>query len=228
MIDYHQEPIKKIDFIVFLVILIIVVLYYKIPFNFKGINLNLDTSDIQIITAIVQAFASLILIAVTAYYAYQTKKTVETMKHSEKERNRPRISIYIKQREDWLNLVELIITNHGQGVANNVNFKLSEDLTLLQTNKKLSQLDIIKNGIKTFAPNHTLVLPLVSLIGRINELNNSKIIVTVDYQDNTNKENFSDNFFLDFNSLIETQLGSPAIYQIAESLKNIANCLKKK
>jgi len=191
------------------------------------INLNISPSDIQIITTIVQALASLVLIVITAYYAYQTKKTVEIMEHSEKERSRPKISIYIKQREDWLNFVELIITNHGQGYAKDVNFTLNEDLTLLQTDKKLSQLDIIKNGIKNFAPSQTLILPLLSLIGRVEELNKSKIIITVSYKDSSGAQIFSDKFFLDFNSLIETQIGSPAIYQIAEHLKNIVNVLKK-
>lgn len=175
----------------------------------------------------VQGLSTGALVLITAYYAWQTKQTVDLMRKSEKERLRPRIVVFLEQREEWLNLVDLVIANQGQGLAKEIIFELRGDIKLISDNKKLSQLMIIKNGIKDFPSQKILKLPLVSLVGRLDELENKNLKIFVNYKDEGKIKNYSDTFALDFKSLIESQLGSPPIYKISKSIEKIANSIEK-
>jgi hypothetical protein len=175
----------------------------------------------------IQGLSTGILVAITAYYAYQTKQTVEVMKNSKKERQRPRIVVFLEQREDWLNFVDLVIANYGQGLAKEVTFKLKGDINLISGTKKLSELSIIKYGFKDLPPQKVKKLPLVSLVSQLNELEKKDLGITVNYQDMGGIDKYSDTFSLDFKSLIENQLGTPPIYKISEGVEKIAKSIEK-
>lgn len=178
-------------------------------------------------SGLIQAISTVILVIVTGIYVWLTGKNVKILQKSEEERNRPRVILYIQQREDWLNFVNLIIGNYGLDVAREVKFSLSEDLKLLKEDEKLSNIRIIKNGVKNLIPQQILKIPLLSLIGRVEELSNKNIKITAQYKDSNLMRNFSETFQIDFNSLIEHQIGKPPIYEISENIKKIANSLDK-
>jgi len=178
-------------------------------------------------SGLIQAISTVILVIITGIYVWLTGKNVKILQKSEEERNRPRVILYIQQREDWLNFVNLIIGNYGLDVAREVKFSLSEDLKLLREDEKLSNIRIIKNGVKNLIPQQILRIPLLSLIGRVEELSNKNIKITAQYKDSNLMRNFSETFQIDFNSLIEHQIGKPPIYEISENIKKIANSLDK-
>jgi len=175
----------------------------------------------------IQALATVILVLVTFYYAWQVRHTVKIMRNSEEQRNRPRIVIFIEQRENWLNLVDLVISNYGNDLAREVKFSISEDISLIDKDKKLSQLGIIKNGIKDLPPQRTLKMPLVILTDRLEELRKIDLKITVSYTDSIKSKNFSETFSVDFNSLIEQQIGELPIYKLSRSIENIEKTLQK-
>jgi hypothetical protein len=175
----------------------------------------------------IQGIATITLVLVTAFYAWQTYKTVKAMKEVEEKRNRPRVILYIQQRKDWLNFIDLIIGNYGLDVAQNVQFAFNEDLELWSEGKTLSTIRIIKNGIKSLVPEQTLVIPFLSLLERVDELNKKNIVITVTYKDSVGIRDFSEKFPIDFNSLIEHQIGKPPIYEMSENIKKISAVLEK-
>ena len=173
----------------------------------------------------IQAISTVALVIITGLYVYFTWKSVRTMKKAEEERNRPRVILYIQQRENWLNFIDLIVGNYGLDIAREVKFTLNGDLKLLRENETLSNIGIIKNGIKSLVPKQILKTPLLSLIGRVDELNKKDIAITVNYKNSTLMREFSETFQIDFNSLIERQVGRLPIYGMFESVKKIATVL---
>jgi flagellar basal body-associated protein FliL len=83
----------------------------------------------------VQATTTIILVAITAYYAWQTKRNVQLLEKTEEETRRPHIAVYITQREEWFNIIDLIIGNYGSGIARDILFKIDNDLELLNKNE---------------------------------------------------------------------------------------------
>lgn len=178
-------------------------------------------------TGVIQAISTIVLVVITGIYVWLTGKNVKILQKSEEERNRPRIILYIQQRKDCLNFVDLIIGNYGLDVAQNIKFTFNEDLNLWPKGKTLSDIGIIKNGIKSLVPGQTLVIPFLSLLKRVDELSKRNIVITVKYKDSMNIRDFLEDFPIDFNSLIEHQVGKPPVYEISESIKKIANSIEK-
>lgn len=168
-----------------------------------------------------QSISTIALVAITAFYAWQTRKTVLIMKQTEDARYRPRVTLYIQQREDWVNFIDLFIVNNGEGSAKDVRFTIEKDLELLNKDSHLSQVQIIKNGLSILTPKQVLKLPLLTLIGRVSELKNYSSKVSIAYSDNEGSKSYVDEVILDFKGLIEHQLGTPPLNEMALALKKI-------
>lgn len=175
----------------------------------------------------IQAITTLLLVLITAYYAWQTKRTVQLMSETKEENNRPRIAIFISQREDWLNFIELVVGNYGNGIAREISFKVDGDLTLFNDKEKLSEIEIIKNGLPTLVPQQIIKIPLLSLIGRVDDLKNKNITISLNYKDHSFKHIYSDKYPIAFNSLVECQLGTAPIYEIAKNIEGIKRSIEK-
>lgn len=179
-------------------------------------------------TGAVQAISTVVLVAITFWYAWRTHRLVKVTEQSEKERNRPRIQVYMKQREDWLNFLELVVENFGESSAYNIQFELPyENLVVQDLNqRKLSDFNFIQKGIKHFAAKQRLKIFLMSLIGTsFDELGKKNVVVRVTYH-NAVGESYTDDFHLDFNALIENQVGKPVVYDIKDKLDSMAKSLK--
>lgn len=176
----------------------------------------------------IQALMAVLLVLITAYYAWQTRETVKTMQRAEEERSRPRMVVYLEPREEWLNFVEIVVANIGQGTARNVQFSFNQDLVLTvrgSREEKLSDIGFIKNGIPSFAPQRVIRRFFISLIGRVEELQKSNIVLTIKYSDEY--QWFKDSFQLDFCSLIDRQVGEPPVYKIATHIERMSKSLEK-
>lgn len=175
----------------------------------------------------VQAVTTILLVVITAYYAWQTKRTVQLMSKTEEENRRPRIAIFIAQREDWLNLIELVIGNYGNGIARNISFKVDGDLTLFNEKENLNEIEIIKNGLTTLVPQQTIKIPLLSLVGRVEALQKKDVVISLEYSDHSFEHTYIDKYSMGFKSLIERQLGSPPIYEMAKNIEGINKGVEK-
>ncbi len=140
----------------------------------------------------VQAGATFVLVAITAYYAWQTKRNVQLLERTEEEAHRPRVAVYITQKEEWLNIIDLVIGNYGNGIARDILFETDDDLELLNKDEKLNDVEILKNGLPTLAPNQIIRIPLLFLIGRLDELQNKNITISLEYKDHSRKHLYKD------------------------------------
>lgn len=175
----------------------------------------------------VQAVATILLVAITIYYAWQTKRNVQVLEKTAEEGQRPKVAIYIKQREDWLNLVDLTIGNYGNGVARDIKFTVNNDIKLIRDGESLRNIEIIRNGLPTLAPQQEMTIPLLSLVGRVDELQKEDTNISIEYKDHSLNKTYQNIYLISFKSLLERQLGTPPIYEIAKNTEGIKKSLEK-
>lgn len=176
----------------------------------------------------IQAATTVILVAITAYYTWQTRRTVQIMQQSERNRNRPHIFILFEPRSDRYNLVDLVIINKGLGLAKDISFSISKDLMLIHEGEMLSKVPAIRDGLKSLAPDQIIRIPLVALANDSGKMTGAAVAIDVKY-DAENHEQYQEQFTLDFNTvLMEHTLGKPPLYRIADSLEKMSAVSGKK
>lgn len=156
---------------------------------------------------LIQVVNTFALTVITAYYAWQTKSTVRLMSKTEESNSRPKIAIFIAQRENSFNIIDLVVGNYGDGIAKNITFRTNSLLALINEDEKLNDIDIIKNGLPTLAPKQTIKIPLLSVIGRLEDLKKQDIVIYLEYKDFSLKNIYQDEYKISFNSLIDRKIG---------------------
>lgn len=182
-----------------------------------------------------------VLVAITAYYAWQTRKTVRAMEEANEASNRPIVSINLQDRVESVSFVDLCITNAGKGLARDISFEvIGDDIEINAYNvdrkQPLSNYQVLRMGMKVLAPGETRKYWILSVIGRADELRASDTTIKVKYYGNDRENNpYTDEFKLDFFELPEGRLGGDPFYSIAKEqekivthLKSIADEVKKK
>ncbi|MDP3148062.1 MAG: hypothetical protein Q8N83_02925 [Ignavibacteria bacterium] len=158
----------------------------------------------------------------TIVYAYLTAKLVSETKLMRKSQTDPEISLSLVQNDHSISFIDLVIENIGLGPAYNINIEVVKDFKL--SNRMLSEVGFIKNGIKYFSPRQSLKLWVASFI-EDKELAEKSIELKITYTNSLN-EQFTRQFILNFSQFSYfTQLGTPPLIKIAEHLETIDKTL---
>jgi hypothetical protein len=168
------------------------------------------------------SFAFAVMIS-TAVYAFLTWKLVNETRRMRKAQTDPEISVSLVQNDKaTIEFIELVIENIGLGPAYGIKFEVIKDFTL--SNRMLSEVGFIKNGISYFSPKQPMKLSVASFI-HDKELADKSIELKVIYS-NSIAEQFTRKFILNFSQFsFFTQVGFPPLIKIAEHLKSIASNL---
>lgn len=158
----------------------------------------------------------------TAFYTLFTFLIIREMRAERRQRDRPRLNIFIKPREDYGNFINLVIENNGLNGASEVSFKVNPDINIgFKEDKKISSLGIIKNGISFLEPNGKREFMLMSLVGGFEK--KIKLMFTIDviYKDLDGKiyKESVDLGFAEFEGM--TCPPEPPIFKIKKSLEKI-------
>lgn len=173
-----------------------------------------------------------VLVLITAYYAWQTRKTVHAMEESNEANNRPVVSISLHDRIESINFVDLCITNAGKGLARDLKFEVAGDdidVNAYSSERKqlLSNYRVLTEGMKALAPKETRRYWLLSVMGRFEELRRSDTSIKVSYWNNNRTKQYTDEFRLDFLSLPEGRLGEDPGYRSSKEMEKIRKELEK-
>jgi len=159
----------------------------------------------------------------TIVYAYLTAKLVGETKRMRKSQTDPEISVSLVQNENSIIFIDLVIENIGLGPAYNIKFEVIKDFKL--SNRMLSEVGFIKNGISYFSPKQSMKLWVASF-KEDKELAEKYIEIKVTYS-NTLTEKFTKIFILNFSQFsFFTQLGTPPLIKIADSIELIEKKLE--
>jgi len=157
---------------------------------------------------IVIAVATLATAIVAVIAAKQSHDSAKENRLTTEELARPRLSVFVQSTAASKQLVDLIVINSGQSSARNIKFKVEgEDLKVDYQSagvEVLSQLRVIKKGVKLLEPGGKRTYFIISLIGRYEDLLETKTTVEVIYNGGPTSKQYAEEFPLDFASLSES------------------------
>lgn len=120
----------------------------------------------------------------------------------------PLIVAYLKTTESHQELA-LYIENIGDGLANNVKFKVVRDcIRFGKKEMKFSEIDIVKNGVNVFPPNYKFQFYIGYPPEIFKNYRNESIEIEISYFDIKNRKIIS-NYKLEFNQALSTNYSKP-------------------
>jgi len=158
----------------------------------------------------------------TVIYARLTRKLVDETIKLRKAQTEPKISIRIEPTENCMLYCDMIIENIGLGPAYDINFALDPDIKDFYK-KPLSELNLIKNGIKYLAPGTKRQFFFTQFSAETKDpvKFHDSFLIKVVYK-NSKHETIEESFIIDFSEFFGiTKLGESPICSIANSLKSI-------
>ena len=173
--------------------------------------------------ALTVLFTAVVAISTVAY-AILTWSLVSETKRMREVQTEPKIEITLKPLDFAINIVRLHIRNIGLGPARNVKFTSSvssggegaENLV-----KEFNKANFLKAGLKYFGPGHEFDSGYTQITKDFDTKIASVITYDVEYESVTGKR-YSDQITIDVAELKGMkQLGTPNLYAIAESIKEI-------
>jgi len=171
------------------------------------------------------------LVLITAYYAWQTRKTVKTMNAANEANNRPVVSIGLKERDESISFLNLVVLNAGKGLARDIAFEVEGDnfttKEVGQKKEKIKGFRVIKNGVRSLAPGESRSHWFMSIMGRIDEIQKINTTIKLTYFNSDKSRKYTDSFRLDFLSLPEYSLGNEPIYKISKEMEKVCKELEQ-
>lgn len=184
-------------------------------------------------------FSGLVAVA-TIVYALLTWKLVSETRKMREAQTEPNIIITIQPSEEWINFIDIIIQNIGLGPAYIIKFETSPDFEY-EKGKSLSELGIMKQGLKILAPNQKYKFFLTNMLETwaektiTPETGEEKITqhetfaekiktqfdIKVTYQNSIGKK-YEYTYPIDFTHLAGLiQTGTHPLYKISENIEDI-------
>lgn len=163
--------------------------------------------------------ATVVLVGITGYYAYLTRQLLKAS-------DTPEIAISLRPHDISVNLVMLCIENVGTGAARDVTF-ITDPPSIPNLDIPFEKIGFLKSGIRYFESGRKIEQFLVSVIGKFDELKQTRLKITVTYKDSTNykRERI---FHLDFSEGVGfSQIGRPPLYEITKATKEIQKDLNR-
>jgi hypothetical protein len=177
-------------------------------------NFEISSDNLSIL------FSALVAVA-TVVYAVLTWRLVEETRKMRESQTEPVVSVMIEQAEQWINLIDMVIRNIGLGPAYNLKFRVDPDFKYEDTNKNLSDLGFIRNGVQYLAPNQEIRFFLTSLVQNYKEKIEHPFQITVSYESFTGKH-FERTYPIDFSMWDELLFNERNnLFKISQNLKEL-------
>jgi len=155
------------------------------------------------------------------FFAARSAKLSHQSLLQQQRNEEPEVVVFVKQAEESLNIIDLIVKNEGIKSARNINFKVAGTNINALTDRKIKDIAILKNGIALLAGGGEIRQPLGVMLGdSYKEYKRSNTKVKVKYNDGHNNQKEGD-FHLDFNGLVDRKLGMSNFESIAKSLSSV-------
>lgn len=187
--------------------------------------------DINAISQTISAIGITAAAFIAAYSARQTLSMVRVMERSQELNSRPLVSVSLEDRPESINLIDLTLTNAGNGLARDITFKVLGDNinighTIHRSSRYLSDLRIINHGIKTLAPHSIRRYWLTSTTNDADAAHYSNIQLQLTYYNADKSKKYRDQFELDFSALPESRASNDPLYRLADEGAEISRQLK--
>jgi len=165
---------------------------------------------------------SFIVAISTVIYAFLTWRLTRETIAMKKAQTEPKIAFFLERCRVAFHFFDLVIKNIGLGPAYEVTFKILEEFPI-RDNKKLSEIDFIKEGISYMPPDYAVRTYLLSFLGEKNYENITKNIkIEIKYK-NSNREQITEIIDLNMSQFKGIQgLGEDPLNKIAQNIESIS------
>ncbi|MDE0397024.1 MAG: hypothetical protein OXL96_04375 [Candidatus Poribacteria bacterium] len=170
---------------------------------------------------VIMGIATVVLVGITGIYVYLTWRLLKT-------NDTPEIAISLRCHEAHVNAVMLCIENIGTGAARNLQFATNPS-SVFGLDIPLEKIGVLGNGIAFFEPGRKIEQLLVIVLGKgkLNELRQTPLEITVAYKDSVNHKH-KRAFRLDFGEVEGfSQFGTPPLYEMAKNIKKVQEDLHR-
>lgn len=120
-------------------------------------------ADINVIVA----SATLMLVIVTAYSVTTTNQIARKQL---KLQNDPLVILSVKENDNNVQIIDLIIENVGNGIAKNIRFEPSPHGFITMSGDPIKNLYFFQNGIQILAPKQKYTIQLVNFAQKVREI----------------------------------------------------------
>jgi hypothetical protein len=179
--------------------------------------------------ALVNLFFSFVVAVATAVYAKLTFELVRETRWMRRAQTEPKVLITIHPSEIWINLILITIKNIGPGPALSLKFTVENDLDL-DARRKLSELGMIKHGVRRLAPQQSLTTFLTSMVDSIHKdakWEEKHAMVRCSYKSESG-ESYQDAFDIGFEHLMGMMtVGNPPLPDIAKALEKMESLMRR-
>lgn len=160
----------------------------------------------------------------TVVYVILTGLLVAETRNMRRAQTEPNISISYRMRDEYMALLDFVVSNIGMGPAYDVYLEVKEisgGKSAESVIGKLHEINFVKSGLKYLAPGKEMA----SFFENVNEdfegKMATKISIKATYR-NASQRIFEEEFTLDFSELRGISfIGTPDLHKIAKSLENI-------
>jgi len=168
-------------------------------------------------------FAGVVAASTVAYAVLTWRLTKETIAMREAQTD-PHIAVSVEPHAGFINLIEMVIENHGPGPARNVTFQLDGDFIVdKESGTRLSETHLFRYGISYLSPRQHVRFFMGSLVEHQELLDAEPMHVRVRCEDSAGKLRTND-CYLDVRYLKGlSQLGRPDLCKIAEAAEKLAS-----
>jgi len=169
--------------------------------------------------AAIMALTTIVYAVITARMLRETKKMREAQ-------TEPHVFINIQPMEKVRVLLILVVQNIGPGPAYDLKFKVEPDLEI-RKGRKLSEVNILKNGFRYLAPKQKLECIAAHSIEEANKKEHTLHEITVTYLDKDQKK-YEEKFVLDFTEYFGMLYSETDPYKgIIDKINDIHSALEK-
>ena len=170
--------------------------------------------------------STVVLVIVTGYYVYLTRRILEENRMMRLETHKPEIVVSLRPHEAHVHCAILCVENVGTGVAREVRFTGNLSARF-DGETPLEEIGFLKNGIDTLGPGQKIEHFLVSVLENPHVLEQTPLEIGVTYKDSITP-NHDRTFHLDFGAYKGTsEIGRSPLFEIAEATKHIEKHLHK-
>ena len=170
-------------------------------------------------------FSAIVTIA-TAVYAILTYILVSETRSLRRAQTEPNISITIQPNEERLEIIDMIVQNHGFGSAYDLQFTVNSDFEMFP-GMLLSEMGFMKNGLKYLAPNQKIQFILAVFDANRDMKNENKFEIGVTYQ-NSMETKYKHLYLIDFSQFnYFSQLDETPLQKIANNIDKIQSDINR-
>ncbi len=160
----------------------------------------------------------------TVVYAYLTAKLVGETRRMRWVQTEPKLEVIIRNREEWIGLIQIYVRNIGLGPAYDISFDISAETggegaqTLIDD---FTKANFFKTGLKYLGPGQGRDSGWSQMNKQFDQKIKSILLFNVKYE-SVSKKRYQDKFRLDLSEFKGScQIGKPHLYAIAQNLEKM-------